>query len=177
MVRSEQIHTSLFAVAILTHAKTRLWTEILSVFGAIRQTDCFLSIGTGIDANHELSRPARTYPLSTAKSLGHIATNSELTHILFRGLINAFAPLPRTTKYWRLNVAQEIPAWDEIKRIWVFLTKEEHHHADYKPVIELDDVSGALGPLMEMTKQYLEQKEVQDAISACARALDAKQMY
>jgi hypothetical protein len=38
---------------------SRVWTEILGVFGATRQIDCFLSIRTGIDANIALLQPGK----------------------------------------------------------------------------------------------------------------------
>lgn len=142
----------------------------------MRQTDCFLSIGTGIGANYGIVRPARSMPTTTIKSFAGVATNTESTHIMFRGLMNAFAPLPQTTKYWRLNVAKEIPMWDEAKRSWIFWTKIEHHHADYEPMVELDDSPGARGTLMRMTERYLEQQEVQGMISSCAQALYVKRM-
>ncbi|OTA97970.1 hypothetical protein M434DRAFT_64686 [Hypoxylon sp. CO27-5] len=150
-----------------------LWTEVLSVFGPVRETDCFLSIGTGIDANVAVKQPGRIPTFGTIKSYASIATNSEIMHILFRGLIDAFAPRSRTPKYWRLNIYKEIPAWDEEKKKWFFWREKVHHHDDYEDMIELDDTSGARGKLMEMTKEYLRRKEVEEAIKACAQALRA----
>ncbi|KAI0842885.1 acyl transferase/acyl hydrolase/lysophospholipase [Hypoxylon sp. FL0890] len=150
-----------------------LWTEVLSVFGPVRKTDCFLSIGTGIEANKAVEQPGRVPTFGTIRSYACIATNAELTHILFRGLIDAFAPRPRTPKYWRLNVSKEIPAWDETKKKWVFWSEKVHHHADYEDMIELDDTSGARSKLMDMTKEYLSRKDVEESIKACAEALRA----
>ncbi|KAI1412648.1 FabD/lysophospholipase-like protein [Hypoxylon sp. FL1857] len=150
-----------------------LWTEVLSVFGPVRETDCFLSIGTGIDANIAVKQPGRIPRFGTIASYASIATNAEITHILFRGLIDAFAPRTRAPKYWRLNVSKEVPAWDEERRKWFFWREKVHHHDDYEGMVDIDDTSGARGKLMDMTKEYLGRKDVQEAIKACAEALRA----
>lgn len=99
------------------------------------------------------------------------ACNSELTHILFRSLVNAFAPRPMDKKYWRLNVGEEIPAWDEEKHTWyVFEKYTVHHISDYQDVGELDDV-GAVEVLLEMTGKYI--KEQDEVIGDCAKSLMA----
>ncbi|KAE8149604.1 acyl transferase/acyl hydrolase/lysophospholipase [Aspergillus avenaceus] len=147
-----------------------LWTEVLSVFGATQETKCFLSLGTGIDADREVWTGG-VPTLGTVESFASIATNSELTHILFRGLIDAFAPLPETPKYWRLNVNKRIPAWDETKRKWLIRKKTVHHRDNYEPMIELDDTKGARGKLMDMVTAYLAQPNVRATVMACAQAL------
>ncbi|KAG9649344.1 hypothetical protein KCU95_g15836, partial [Aureobasidium melanogenum] len=63
-----------------------LWNEVLSVFGPTRPTNCFLSIGTGIAKNVGINSL-----LSLPEALASAATNSELTHILFRTLLDAYA--------------------------------------------------------------------------------------
>jgi hypothetical protein len=42
-------------------------------------------------------------------SFSDIATNTESTNILFRALVDAFAPHAQTKKYYRLNVSKELP--------------------------------------------------------------------
>lgn len=148
---------------------TRLWTEVLSVFGAMRTADCFLSIGTGIDMNREVVQPAHIPGPKTAESFASIATNAEVTHILFRGLVNAFAPRPRTPKYWRLNVSEEIPEYDDEER-WI-CKKKVHHPDDYVGVVGVDDAEGALNQLMKMTDKYLARDDVKKLIDDCAEAL------
>ena len=102
-----------------------------------------------------------------------MATNAEITHVLFRGLINAFAPRPQNDKYWRLNVAKAVPAWDEVKKHWFWPDETIHHHDNYKHLPELDDTAAARGELMKMTKEYLGEADVEKAIDACAQALSA----
>lgn len=149
----------------------RLWTELLAVFGPARSTSCFLSIGTGLPANQAVLAPGRFGSHAVEAAFAAAACNSELTHILFRSLVNAFAPRPMDKKYWRLNVGEEIPAWDEEKRTWyVFDKYTVHHISDYQDVGELDDVS-ALEVLMEMTGKYI--KEQDEVIGDCAKSLMA----
>lgn len=86
-----------------------------------RRTDCFLSNGTGIVAIHNLLWLKDRAPCPLA--LAGVATNLEITHILFRTLLTAFAPTNGQQKYWRFNIEGTI---------------EEKY--DYKGVGELDDV-------------------------------------
>lgn len=148
----------------------RLWTEVLAVFGPARPTSCFLSIGTGLGANQALISPGTLGSHDVEASFAAAASNTELTHILFRSLVNAFAPQIMTKKYWRLNVSELIPAWDEEKRKWIFQKYTVHHNQDYKAVGDLDDV-GALKELMEMTKKYVGDQD--GIIAECAKALVA----
>ncbi|KAI1761318.1 acyl transferase/acyl hydrolase/lysophospholipase [Hypoxylon sp. FL1150] len=151
-----------------------LWTEVLSVFGAMRTTDCFLSIGTGLDRNREVVQPGSGFiPIpgpKTAESFSNLATNTEVTHILFRGLVNAFAPHARTPKYWRLNVSEEIPEYDEEKGFWIW-KRTVHHPDDYVGVVDMDDAAGAHNQLVQMTDKYLARDDVKALIDACAEAL------
>ncbi|UNI22755.1 hypothetical protein JDV02_008616 [Purpureocillium takamizusanense] len=149
-----------------------LWTEVLAVFGPARPTSCFLSIGTGMAANQSITAPGAVPSHTVEAAFAAVATNTELTNILFRALVNAFAPRPMEKKYWRLNVSQEIPAWDEEKRTWFGLggTSIVHHQQDYKDVGALDDV-GALKALIEMTGKYIGDQDA--IIGECAKALMA----
>lgn len=106
---------------------------------------------------------------SLSKALTEAATNSELTHILLRTLLDAYAPRTVTPKYWRLNVSVEIPEWDEKKSEWLGLKKYTVKHLDnYKDVGELDDLL-ALETLKEMTNDYIKAQD--EAISKCVEAL------
>ncbi|KAH0031119.1 hypothetical protein KCU80_g11312, partial [Aureobasidium melanogenum] len=141
-----------------------LWNEVLSVFGPTRPTNCFLSIGTGIPKNVGINGL-----LSLPEALASAATNSELTHILFRTLLDAYAPTSVTHKYWRLNVSVEIPAWDEEKSEWLGLKKYTVKHLDnYEDPGALDDLL-AVGKLEEMTKGYIKAQD--EVISQCVKAL------
>ncbi|KAK6003120.1 hypothetical protein QM012_000965 [Aureobasidium pullulans] len=141
-----------------------LWNEVLSVFGPTRPTNCFLSIGTGIPKNVGINGL-----LSLPSALASAATNSELTHILFRTLLDAYAPTSVTHKYWRLNVSVEIPAWDEQKSEYLGLKKYTIKHLDnYEDVGELDDLI-AVKKLEDMTRGYIKAQD--DVISQCVKAL------
>ena len=148
----------------------RLWGETLRVFGPARSTDCFLSVGTGIPANEEIPRPGEiTKIVATVEALAGTATNTEIVHILFRTLIDAFAPHPGVKKYWRMNIGTKIEAFDEETGWWPF-KKTVHHNDNYKGIGDLDDVKG-LPALQQVTKEYIEQN--MGMIDECARVLAA----
>ncbi|CAO2648169.1 Nn.00g090910.m01.CDS01 [Neocucurbitaria sp. VM-36] len=148
-----------------------LWTEVLGVFGPARSTDCFLSIGTGIPASQALPQPGVTNIPSTAAALSSIATNTQIIHVLFRALINAFAPKPLGKKYWRLNIGEEIPEWTEHKPGgWFSKPKDVKHLDNYKTLGDLDDI-GALKELLEMADRYI--KDQSESIEQCATTLMA----
>lgn len=151
----------------------RLWTEVLSVFGPARTTDCFLSIGTGIPANTPMNqKPNLLNVVNVAAAVPNVATNTQIIHILLRCLINAFAPKPQGKKYWRLNIGEEIPAWNEktypFWDIFHQFEKDIMHMQDYKKLGDLDDVA-SLSELVQMTEKYIAAQD-QD-ISDCAAAL------
>jgi hypothetical protein len=146
---------------------------MLSVFGPARTTNCFLSIGTGIPANAPLEQKANIFNyLSVASTVPSIATNTQVMHILFKCLINAFAPVPQGSKYWRLNIGEEIPAWKELKHpFWDLLEIfeiEVLHVQDYQKLGDLDDV-GSLPALMKMADTYITSQAQE--ILECAAAL------
>ncbi|THW78202.1 hypothetical protein D6D18_09738 [Aureobasidium pullulans] len=141
-----------------------LWNEVLSVFGPTRSTNCFLSIGTGIPKNVGIKGI-----LSLPKALASAATNSELTNILFRTLLDAYAPTSATHKYWRLNVSVEIPADIEEKSGWLgFGRYTEKHPDNYEDVGALDDLL-ALEKLEDMTRGYIKAQD--EVIFECCKAL------
>lgn len=129
------------------------------MFGPARQTDCFLSIGTGIPPNKALSDPAIVDPLHKGElGFAGAATNTQIIHILFRTLLNAFAPKPMGKKYFRLNIGEETGN----------LGKDLEDLHSYKETGSLDDV-GALKELLKMTDAYLQAQ--QDEIKQCAKTL------
>ncbi|KAI1176857.1 acyl transferase/acyl hydrolase/lysophospholipase [Nemania sp. FL0916] len=152
-----------------------LWTEMLGVFGAARATGCFLSLGTGIDANLALIQPGKIPAFSAMASFAAVATNAELMHSVFRGLIDAYAPLPQTPKYWRLSVYKAVEEWyatiEPGSLDKYFVEGSEETPRDYEPIPKFDDPKGARGRLMEMVNEYLERKDVEMSIEACADAL------
>ena len=110
--------------------------------------------------------------VSVASTVPNIATNTQIVNILFRCLINAFAPKPQGKKYWRLNIGEEIPAWNEktypFWDIFHQFEKDIMHVQDYAKLGDLDDVD-SLPELVQMTKKYIDAQD-QD-ISECAAAL------
>ncbi|KAF3910728.1 hypothetical protein ABW21_db0208933 [Orbilia brochopaga] len=132
-----------------------LWTEMLGVFGPARHTACFLSIGTGMQPNAGL--PDVRNVLAAEKAFASVATNTEIVHVLFRTLINAFAPRPQGKKYWRLNIGKSLGDWDEKEKgvlTWITRPKTVHHYDDYKTIGEMDDVK-ALKQLRIMMEEYI----------------------
>ena len=98
---------------------SRLWTEVATVFSAGRSTDCFLSIGTGMPPNAALGDLLGSFNLGFEKSVANLtnfaggiasaASNSEATNILFRTLLDAYAPRTGEPKYFRLNFEEVDP--------------------------------------------------------------------
>ena len=144
---------------LLTFSVRRLWTEILDVFGPARSTNCFLSIGTGIPPNTPIkSNNGFQLVFSSLTALSSVATNSQIIHVLFRTLIDAYAPKPLVSKYFRLNVGESTGTLEQDKR----------ELNNFREVGEMDDTN-ALKRLLKMTKGYLDKQ--QDLISDCAKAL------
>ncbi|KAL1614869.1 hypothetical protein SLS54_009423 [Diplodia seriata] len=139
-----------------------LWTEVLGVFGASRKTACFLSIGTGIASNTPVPDT-----LKSIADFASIATNSEITHNLFSGLIDAFAPQSLARKYWRLNVGVQIPEWEEEKGM-LWWKHKQLHPDNFQDVGNLDDLS-KLRMLEELTEEYVKSNDA--LIGECAKAL------
>lgn len=146
-----------------------MWNEVLTVYGPRRNTCCFLSIGTGTPKSEKTADPTLKQLPSFAKSMAAIATNTEVTNILFRSLINAFAPLPNSQKYFRFNIGDGCPEWvpneDGTSFQWVSLeTREE------QDLGELDDV-GAMKKTIEATNKYIGLKGAQQMMTECAKSL------
>ncbi|KAE8314483.1 acyl transferase/acyl hydrolase/lysophospholipase [Aspergillus transmontanensis] len=131
-----------------------LWNEVLSVFGAGRPIDCILSIGTGIPKNQVFGESVK----GAITGLGSAITNTELANILFRTLIDAYAPESRRLKYFRLNVGREIEDWPED-------AKEKEN----EELAEMDSLT-QIGGFIERTEQYI--KEQEPRIRRCASTLN-----
>ncbi|BCR87184.1 uncharacterized protein ACHE_31171S [Aspergillus chevalieri] len=145
-----------------------LWTEVLSEYGQLRAADCFLSIGTGMAPNVPVSQPGLTF-YKAMLSFASIATNTESTHLLFSGLINAFAPNPGKEKYWRLNVAKEAPEKSKWKKIWDGIRGSEQPMLnDYADPGDLDNVK-AIEKLKKWTNEWIAVQK--DLISGCSAAI------
>ncbi|RAQ46934.1 hypothetical protein AFGD_011308 [Aspergillus flavus] len=131
-----------------------LWNEVLSVFGAGRPIDCILSIGTGIPKNQVFGESVK----GAITGLGSAITNTELANILFRTLIDAYAPESRRLKYFRLNVGREIEDWPEDAK-----EKENEELAEMDSLTQIDG-------FIERTEQYI--KEQEPRIRRCASTLN-----
>jgi hypothetical protein len=144
----------------------RLWNEVLSVFGPARSTNCFLSIGTGIAAAKALGDVRNLKGFT--ESVASIATNSEITNLLFRSLINAFAPRPMAKKYYRFNVGDGLPEWTEDENgNWTWKLLETRAEGG---VAEMDDIT-AIDATEEQAKKYIALAGVQKMIEECAEVL------
>ncbi|KAI0755384.1 acyl transferase/acyl hydrolase/lysophospholipase [Daedaleopsis nitida] len=141
-----------------------LWNEVLGVFGPVRPIDCFLSLGTGIPPNVELT-PFGVFPShDVEKAWVSTACNSEIVNVLFRSLVDAFAPRPMARKYFRLNVAEVVPP------------TKPGQLPSYAAIGELDDTK-AVANLKHMTDEYMARADVakllEDAAKALSETLDA----
>ncbi|KAM5343873.1 hypothetical protein ACJ41O_012410 [Fusarium nematophilum] len=144
-----------------------LWNEVLSVFGPARATNCFLSIGTGTPSAQTVSDPRNI--AGFAASIASVATNSEITNILFRSLINAFAPQPMGKKYWRFNVGDGLPDWVEEDGVWTWKLLDKRVEED---IGDLDDVK-AIPRTEAKVASYLKLPAAQTMVQECADALKA----
>lgn len=152
-----------------------LWTEVLAEYGQLRKADCFLSIGTGMAPNVPVSQPGLNF-YKAMMAFVSVATNTESTHLLFSGLIDAFAPCPGTPKYWRLNVAKEAPEKSKFKKIWNGLWGQKKPTLnDYAEPGALDDVQ-AIEKLKKWTEEWIEAQHglIEECSAAIAKSLDSR---
>lgn len=124
-----------------------------------RRANCFLSIGTGIGSNQALTDP-RKAPGQAISAITAAATNSDIAHLLFRTLIDAFAPNSGKPKYWRLNVNKPIRK-----------VIDGQEPEDYEKMVDLDD-SGAAKVLEDSAEEYIE--EINADIQKCLDAILGK---
>lgn len=97
-----------------------------------------------------------------------IATNTEIMNLLFRSLINAFAPQPMGKKYWRFSVGDGLPDWVEVEKgVWRWKLRGVRIEED---IGELDDVK-AIDRTNKKAKEYIENPEAKKLIQECADAL------
>ncbi|GME65109.1 FabD/lysophospholipase-like protein [Neofusicoccum parvum] len=138
-----------------------LWTEIVGVFGPSRPTQCFLSIGTGIPGKVPLPDNLARDPYNGMIALSSVATNTEMTHVLFQTLVDSFAPDAGQTKYWRLNIKDQI--MHEVEEGWIIKTKKCVE-------VKMDDGDqGAREAMKRATTAFVQKEE--NLIKGCAVAL------
>jgi len=140
-----------------------LWNEVLAVYGPKQETACCLSIGTGIPHNVALGEIKLRKPYNTdyIEELASIATNTQLTHVLFHALIDSYAPAPGVRKYWRLNLGED-PA--ELKK--------EISTKDYPQLGDLDDVGG-MQDMINRTIAYMNEPANKVLIEDCGKTIKA----
>lgn len=132
----------------------RLWNECIDVFGSARANACFLSIGTGIPKNRHIGEAGVLSQTELAEGLAAAATNSQLSHLLFSVILDAYAPKPGARKYWRFSTNQELQDQD-----------------DFQDVGELDEAD-KMDNLIKMTKDYMDSPLVKEDVCSCAIALE-----
>ena len=135
------------------------------MFGPARSTSCFLSIGTGVPlgaAVHDVRNV-----VAVAGDMAGIATNSEMANILFRSLLNAFAPRPMGKKYWRFNVGDGLPDCVEEDGAWKWKLRGQRVE---DKVGELDDVK-VIPTTERKAKEYIQHPDAQKMMDECAQAL------
>lgn len=145
----------------------------MTTFGPARTTSCFLSIGTGAAEAKAIPTIGLNWDLLKIKAafldaLSALTTNTEITNVLFRSLINNFAPQSGIKKYWRFNVGDG----------WVDLVKKNdswvaQSDSDPKPFdIALDD-SGKKREIADEAIKYMnaDGKNQLNKIEDCAAAL------
>ena len=96
-----------------------------------------------------------------------IATNSEIVNILFRSLINAFAPQSMAKKYWRFNVGDGFPDWVEEDGVWKWKLRGERKEED---IGKLDDVA-AIKKTEDRANAYLQTSAAAIMVAEAANAL------
>jgi len=121
-------------------------------------------------ANVAVAQPGLDFK-NAMESFADIATNTEDTNILFRALVDAFAPHAQTTKYYRLNVSKALPEPADSKGILGWLTQNKTVKGvlnNFEDPGSLDDVD-AIPRLKEWTIEWI--KAQQDIIKSCSEAL------
>lgn len=121
--------------------------------------------------NVPIEKPGLTF-YQAMLSFASIATNTESTHLLFSGLIKAFAPRPGSEKYWRLNVARDRPQDSWWKRTKDKLTgAKKSPLKDYDSPGELDNVK-AIEKLTQWTEEWIEAQH--SLIEGCSAAIQKR---
>jgi hypothetical protein len=104
-----------------------------------------------------------------AIGMSSIATNTEVMNILFRSLINAFAPLSMASKYWRFSFGDGLPHWSEKDGVgqWENLTERTP-----QTLGELDDLK-MVEKTRTMTEEYMDLDVFKQMVAECAAGLTA----
>ena len=121
-----------------------------------------LSIGTGIPLSKAVAGVRNV--AGFAGDMAGIATNTEVTNILFRSLVNAFAPRPMAKKYWRFNVGDGLPDWVEEDGVWKWTLLGERQEEERG---ELDDTA-AIPKTEQKAAEYLDLPAAKKLIGECA---------
>lgn len=145
-----------------------LWNEVLQVHGPLRATACFLSVGTGMPPAQALPSSVSRHPLDFVGGLTGVATNSEIMNIMFRSLLNAFAPRGMAKKYWRFSVGDGLPDWVEGEDgEWRWVLREQREERELG---QLDDVK-MIGVTRDRAEEYMRLDGFETMVGECAAAL------
>ena len=125
--------------------------------------------------NVPIDQPGLTF-VKAMLSFASVATNTESTHLLFSGLIKAFAHRPGAEKYWRLNVSKDPPedSWFRGLLDKVFGPKDSPLK-NYASPGELDSVK-AIEKLKEWTEEWIDAQQylIGKCTAAIQQRLDAR---
>jgi len=153
----------------ITTPPTKLWYELLVVFGIARPTACFPPIntgtGTGTPAKSALPSNFVLHQIDRPNAIAAVTTNSEIPNILFRTLINAFAPNGGEKKYFHFSVGDGLPDWVEAEPgVWKWGARREEDIGD------LDDVA-KIGLIDAKAREYISSNEAQGLVGDCVAAM------
>ncbi|KAK2009896.1 patatin-like phospholipase [Colletotrichum eremochloae] len=152
-----------------------LWNEVLTTFGAKREAACFLSLGTGVPPRQELPSAQADLsdlgkPIRIVTGLAGIATNTDIANVLFRTLINAFAPPAGVKKYWRFSVGDGLCDWVKVDGVhkWRITSPK----VETKEYIAMDDPT-MKAKIRSLAEAYVDSDEGKAMIQDCADALSS----
>lgn len=111
-----------------------------------------------------IEQPGLTF-VQAMLSFASVATNTESTHLLFSGLIKAFAPHPGAEKYWRLNFTRDPP-----EKSWFRGIVDKFFGPKESP-LRLDSVK-TIEKLKEWTEEWIEAQQF--VIGKCTTAIQQR---
>ncbi|KAK2028034.1 patatin-like phospholipase [Colletotrichum zoysiae] len=151
------------------------WSEVITTFGAERNTACFLSLGTAIPPSQVLPSPQADVadpgkPVGMLAGLARIATNTEIVNMLFGSLFNALAPAVGADKYWRFSVGDGLCDWVKMNGVnkWRITSPE----VKTKEYIAMDDPM-MRAKIANLAREFIATKKGGEMVRDCAKALSS----
>ncbi|KAF6825113.1 protein kinase subdomain-containing protein [Colletotrichum plurivorum] len=162
-----------------------VWNEILTTYGPYRSTSCFLSIGTGVSPDTVLPDLNVSNIKGAASALASILTNTEMPNIMFRSLINHFAPSTGILKYFRFSVADSLSYDDffedhgerdiRLEGVYGFRKEVDHGSTGVVRQAKLDEATKqSLDKIDAQVEAYINGDKALRVVIACAAALNPK---